>query len=1402
MQHTLFSEIEYVDHIPSGEKSISYDKSWIRPKDIRDTRVFCVVFDRDNLQGQKLKMSEFFDNIRLVHARHKKQFPLEMVKMIYTLQKIITSPEYSVTSSSSTLGGGTPAFTVEASGSVTSGGIGGVDKNGKKKKIYGDDEAVEGEPEDEEAAVPAKMSRQASTSTGEKGGKASEKSPEQLEKEKMDKINAQKTTFTNGVGGFFERVEQYIETIRDLENRVIGWRFWYVVNDARSFNFHTALSNLFHSNKVAAEKEAARVQRNGGGSAGAGAGGRPGGGVGAKRYATQVDNRTLNALDVNSAEEWICEVMNRYHLNKVTIKAKRLDEKKEKLIEYEKTVHEDFANNPKAMHLNLSNPDHPAYFSKFCSFDASCAILKDILPNAKPQYSDPSQYILNEVRLRFPFFAKFVFSKDRHPKVFHNVMLEEDDFSRLSLAGLDEWNQKTLITENHKVQMKQQRLFAEDMADVTEHALKLNQEHFQEADFEVETKGIPRTEAYRKVRESMAFQERLQTVFASFNSMGPGTRACVEWIEKQKVRGEIEKKPWSAIRPVGTLDPKMSHFAKMRTRNLFIWETVFGLVLFHQEMEMIYLWRFGVFDSREDKLYTHMMLSGKAAIGKSWLLRLLSMICVPGTVQKVAHDTAKAYCSGGNFNELIFSYDEMSRNILDPGDGGQGDPLMKTALSDGKIITRTVEIDKYTGERCTVEYTCWLNMQVIGNLNLPKERVPEPILSRFLFTDIAKHIRQGVDFVLKSQELGSKKEDEKLVQKHCEEMQLIQCLVACIEFMIGRGFLPQVDMEAALLYWSKIKEECQLSSVFVEPRKDRHIQNQMRNCALEEAATRVFCTEDFFLEGTPFEYDQLMKVAPFLFVTEEHVLFSISELEHAISDPNLLDIVEALNTLCLSKGAAEGTHAFSTMKVKGLDAVDYDYYLLEMSGSIVIEASAVIQKVAGMVVDQVKRSKQKQLFEPSVYESIKWMTNQTLECPKYVGNTDEVSQDTHTLSIGKVRLNLKDNKYGFDISRKFVSQVLSFGETSTNTAGVSSSPDDDYDDEENIANYQGGNGKKKKTAEARANTKRIDDYDMATRSIVQGVLAKTFKSTPERRVILGQTFRHHESMFPFLFRCMDRVPSATELLEITNLKYRMYGFEYAIHNRPETQDDERELPFIKLDSNISLDEHQYRMFLSKYGIDESERCVDFPVSTSWTEANREKERKEKLHSSFSTSSTLGRNGSITENIASAMSETPSEVATTMTTTTTTTTTTTSSHHAFDRPFVDYPKTYLSRYRSEFSSKWAHAQKYKSITSHHVTDNATGMALCDDIRAPRPIDMNRASVYVAAAAPPPPHQTTFGYSTSQSVFNIGGVAVTVPAFSVVPSSSSSSSAMENVENQHPPGSESGVGSLDDFDSRFA
>ncbi len=977
MQYTLFSESNNVNSIPQREEGVRYDDTWLLPHLPGDNRIYCVIVDRRILQGSQCSLSEFYENDRLVHAIQCKQYPIEMVRMLYMIQTALCDL--------------TPP-----------------DKDSPPKLLTFEDD-----------------------------------------------------------GNYLERVEQYIEEIKQSDDVVIGWRIWYVVND-KTFDLSEEISQAIVRFDVENKKR--------------------------KRQYSEANN-TLRFLEVTSQEQWITSVMDSY-------------------------VENGLDNNPTVYHNDMKYMSNPAHLNYHCSFTASCETIRRILPNAAIRYSNESRYKGG----KFPSGARKLGIKDKRPAVFHHALLIENDYSRMELAGLTDKQRHRMINGVQEQQVKRNHLYSDLAVDVVAQSLDMNKRQF--------AMWTPAA-----VRNSSQYLARLVVLFSNPELFVPGHAACERYIMETRNRHLVDDTVFPGVRIRGARqDNKMSHFAHMMSRDLYLFEDLVGIMVFHQELQMLNIWRLGAFDSREDVFFSHKMITGAAAAGKSEILKRMIQLCCEGTVREASYETAKANTTGENYDALIFAYDEMPPHIMDEGPGKQGDSLVKTQLSKGKIRTRTIEIDEETRKRKAVDYECSMKGPVIMNGNIPGSALAEPIASRLGVHEVSRYVRDYADFLLKDNKMIKNPDQGAKFDAAKDDYRFIQAMASRVELMIKAGFLPQIELTCALLHWNLIKEQLMKQNILMLPRTELQILTGFRTTCLYDAITRVFFTTDVFPAGKAYEDTDMLAILPFLFATEEHVIYTLTQMEGVIIDTNLDTMMITAKKMCTGN---DNTLKFAEDENKN---VDYNYVMLVTPG-VEVTASAVLDKAANMIVRAIQRTDKINVLQANVLASLKAMQSQVVEHVKYTGAGElpDVVDEDQVAPYPMLRIKLNQaNKCGIEINRCFLRSCTTRESTILDQAIVNSATD----------------------------------------------------MTPRRHLITGKTFRIRKEMYPYLYRTMHRQPITSKPTLIINCDHSVPGCSLAVDGVANTTNTNK---FERIGE--SIDQHCYRDFATRNGI--TYAPLHFPVDMRW-----------------------------------------------------------------------------------------------------------------------------------------------------------------------------------------------------------
>lgn len=955
---------------------------------------------------------------------------------------------------------------------------------------------------------------------GRKGKKSKKKSKK--DKKKAAKPNKAETFMDGNV--CMNRVEQFIEDlVDDTTGYIWGWCVWVVIIDHPRIDISKGLVRLFKANQERM-KTLAVLRR------------------------IKDKNPSAEALMICSAKEWVLKVMQNFQLQ---------DNAKEALGEDSVKIYELDA---KAMHLSIANLENPAHINHWFNFQKSREFIAEIMPAVSARYLDIDNYITEEARhITFPGVGVRMLSlSDRRPAVFHQALWIEGPRAREKVNGLTTLHRVNYISEIQGKCVADNLLYSNNALDIIEYTKKLNEEDLARTLANARLKHLDETREVQKMRKSTVYINRLNALYAMHSVLPPGHAKCIQWIEQQKMNSLSKGEKWSAMRlNHGKIDPNMSVFAHKISRDAMIFENVFGFGTLHEEMVLVGLWRLCAFDSRKNPLLPHLMLFGPAASGKSNLQKKLMRMSVDGTYRSLGHDTKMAYTSGDIYDTLLFIYDEMPREMIKPGEGKQGDPMFKTILSDNRMTTTMLVIDPETKERKAVEYTCYLACPFLVNTNVTEAELPEPITSRFFTTETVRYIRPGVDFLLKNAEIQANPREAKYIGVAYEEYKWIQAACSCFELNSKTAYTPELNVVSVLLRWNLIKAELTSSGILLEPRKDDHIISFTRTATLTEAFTRLFMTREVFETGKKdFEFKDFLEVGPYLFATEEHLIYAITASEHCITDVNADFVLAALLDLCKQ---ADGSYAYKDGDTNGTK--DYNFFALAITG-VEINIEGVISKATRMVYDYIVRKTKRQVLDLTIKKILNRMLGASIEC---VGRTTAYGPPPAVTvpESGDVNMDGTDdaqpgtNAEVRGADGRLITPVATtppngviIGNAATSThSHAAAEPPSDQKESRPVMHPLFNSTSKCTLIISSA-------YLIGAKERKEGFLLsaikKTFsKHTPNRRLLLGKTFRDADKMVPFVFRTLDAVNNTNHATTVMNLLYRTPGFEHCFRSRDE-----------------------------------------------------------------------------------------------------------------------------------------------------------------------------------------------------------------------------------------------------------
>jgi hypothetical protein len=854
------------------------------------------------------------------------------------------------------------------------------------------------------------------------------------------------------------RVEVFLEDIYDeTDTRIIGWRLHLFKNDPKfDINAEIERQALVYS------LELERENRN------------------KRRLVTAVNTtESLSELSVRNKEDWVSGVLDQYQM---PLTGRSLQ------------------GEPEVVHYPLWEYENPACFERIASFELSCDLIRIILPDAHPRYMDHTAYVTGQgefLDFRFPRPVRWLNRLDRRPGVFHHALLFEDELSRRNIQMLSEMHRRHQIMAKQTDALIKNNLHSTDVVDVVKLKAKLNATAFREARSTAKdvharmvknmklglVETIPSFETVlraelERLRRSQPFIERLVGLMCNSRNHTPGKAAVFKWLHDQMNDSIIRDEKKFSIMTVfpEKSDPAMSPLANMMAQEALWADTVHGIMTLHREFIILDISRLTWYDSRKNPLFPHMALDGAAGIGKSELMELTRDKCIPGSYRMVGHDSAKAYANGKTYDHQAFFYDETPLNFSNHGDNGTGDPILKSMLSRNEVITTTTSFDA-NGKRFTEEIYTSMKITIIMNSN-DYSIMPDTMKSRLNPVFISKYLNMGADMSVKNAQVDPDVLEGVKFIKMKE-----QALVCMVETAIEAGFLPQVNMDSVILQWSRMKRFfASNASIYLDNRRDKFVISYVRGLCLKEAVHRVFCTEEVFSYAKPFEYTDLLSIAPYLTATEEQLVFIVTLLEDSLTDSLMGEVLDAMWNRCHSEVNGVMRPTFSV----DAGATCYQTLFLKVSGTQPTDEK-VISKAAAMLTKDIQSVKERELYKRSVQTILIWMTGQMVRAESYTGETEEVDETKMTsLPMVTVRsLNSVDS--GLEINRALL---------------------------------------------ARYKARSAGTMDMAIEDCLH-------KHTVKRVLLTGRTFRERgPDMVPCLFKTIELSPNPSKPNVMENINYR------------------------------------------------------------------------------------------------------------------------------------------------------------------------------------------------------------------------------------------------------------------------
>jgi len=328
-------------------------------------------------------------------------------------------------------------------------------------------------------------------------------------------------------------------------------------------------------------------------------------------------------------------------------------------------------------------------------------------------------------------------------------------------------------------------------------------------------------------------------------------------------------------------DPSLSVFANRAVVLLEGYEQYYLISTAHRMMYLIQHARYDAF-RRDFGLHLNCFQAGEGATSKSFLFLLMEQMSIPGTTEVLTYQTGKADAIDGNRNDICTVCHEappgMFHTAKNPNADSSQETMFKEKLTSQRVTCKTWYQDESTGKRSArlTKSECigvWM-----GATNDAKGDVEEALQTRFFWGNFEQQQRRGrdIDDCMNGERMMSA-EDKAHKARLSEEAKEEQYRVMLVEKAIWTKVIKDVNNTASNILIPRFKSKMSKNSIIRPgPRDWERVKLFARNQAIVTAIERVCNLPGGKHYGKPFDETMLPDLEPFLKVTEEMVLFTLS----------------------------------------------------------------------------------------------------------------------------------------------------------------------------------------------------------------------------------------------------------------------------------------------------------------------------------------------------------------------------------------------------------------------------------------------------------------------------------------------------------------------------------------------
>ena len=337
-------------------------------------------------------------------------------------------------------------------------------------------------------------------------------------------------------------------------------------------------------------------------------------------------------------------------------------------------------------------------------------------------------------------------------------------------------------------------------------------------------------------------------------------------------------------------DTSLSVFANRVIAIMEGFEQYYLMSTAHKMMYLVSHARYDAF-RRCFNLHLNCFQAGEGATSKSFCFNLMTEMSIPGTIEVLTYQTGKADAVDGNRNDIVTVCHEappgMFRSSKNPNADSSQEAMFKEKLTSQRVSCKTFHLDEATGKRGSrvTKSECigvWM-----GATNDPPSEVEEALKTRFFWGNFEQQNRIGrdIDDCMNGERMMS--EEDKLHREHMnKEAREEQFRVMLVEKAIWAKLIKDVDLTAYNIIHPRFKRKMTRNSIIrPSPRDWTRVKLFARNQAIVTAIEVVFNLPGGEHYGEEFDARLIPSLEPYLRVTEEMAIFSLSLFSDQFQSP-------------------------------------------------------------------------------------------------------------------------------------------------------------------------------------------------------------------------------------------------------------------------------------------------------------------------------------------------------------------------------------------------------------------------------------------------------------------------------------------------------------------------------------